>query len=74
MRLALDDPLKVSEARNASECRLTIYELQIDGRFWGSLVSQFESNGFTNIPDGIVTLNEETGMIRLRLASIIEGE
>ncbi len=74
MRLKLRPSFKEPEPLNTYEYRVVVYEILIDGGQWESFVSTFHFNGFAEIPGGVAVIDKETGMIRLRLASLIEEE
>ncbi len=59
---------------NTNGQHVEVYELLIHEVHWDYLLSSFQVNGFSEIPDGVVVIDEETGMIRLRLASLIKEE
>jgi len=74
MRSIWYDPYKDSGPVDTVGHRVEVYEILIDGPHWSELLSSFRVNGFTEIPDGVALIDKQTGMIRLRLASLIEGE
>ncbi len=74
MRSRAYDPFKASASVNTDGRRVGVYEILIDGGRWEDLVRDFQLNGFSEIPEGIAVIDKRTGMIRLRLAFVIEEE
>ncbi len=74
MRLRAYSPLEKHEPLDTGTHRVEVYELLVDGDVWYTLARQFELHGFPKLPAGVAVIDSETGMIRLRLASITEEE
>jgi len=68
------DPFRGTRPLDTDGRLVGVHEILIDGSRWEYLVRDFQRNGFSEIPEGIAVIDSKTGMIRLRLASLIEEE
>ena len=77
MRLNAQRVLKSSDPADDGseddEAYEEVYDLLIEGDVWYSLVKEFGLNGFCDLSK-MAVIDSKTGMIRLRLASLIEEE
>ncbi len=74
MRLRQRDTLESPWPLDVSGYHVEVYELQIDVDEWSNLLLYFQMNGFVQPPKGIAVIDNETGRVRIRLASLIEEE
>ncbi len=73
MRLKAQHIVKSSDPIDHGYDYVEVYDVLIEGDVWHLLVRDFGLNGFSQLPK-MAGIDSETGMIRLRLASLIEEE